>query len=33
VDFSALEAVLVVKISPAAAPDAVAAPGPNQDRE
>jgi rod shape-determining protein MreC len=33
VDFSALEAVLVVKIPAAAAPDAVAAPGSNQDHE
>jgi rod shape-determining protein MreC len=33
VDFSALEAVLVVKIPPAAAPGAVAAPGSNQDHE
>jgi rod shape-determining protein MreC len=33
VDFSALEAVLVVKIPPAAAPDAAAAPGSNQDHE
>jgi rod shape-determining protein MreC len=33
VDFSALEAVLVVKIPPAAVPDAAAAPGSNQDHE
>ena len=33
VDFSALEAVLVVRIPSAAAPDAVAAPGSNRDHE